>query len=72
MKYEPARREAKRVKTWDEREVWERLGNKLEDIHGKKKLIFTIAKSYGKKDENQVNIIKNKGGPLIEETEVDK
>ena len=72
--YEAARNEAERVKTRAKREAWERLGNELEDdMQGTKKLVYSIAKSYRRKDESGVNTIKNKEGELLtEEDEVDE
>ena len=72
--YEEARNVAERVKRKAKKDTWEKLGEELEqDMEGTRKLIYSIAKNYRRKEESIVNTIKDKEGELLTDTyEIDQ
>ena len=68
--YVEARNEAERIKREAKKQTWENLGDELErDIQGTRKLIYSIARNYRKREEPTARTIKDKEGVLLTEQE---
>ena len=70
MEYVIARNEAERVKKDAKDSCWKQIGEDLEnDLHGTKKLLYSLAKSYRGKNSEVTYAIKDKQGNLLTELE---
>ncbi len=68
--YIEARNEAEHVKREAKKQAWEKIGDELEqDMQGTRKLIYSIAKNYRKREEPTARTIKDKEGTLLTEQE---
>ena len=70
MEYVIARNEAERVKKDAKESCWKQIGTDLEnDLHGTKKLLYSLAKSYRGKNSEVTYAIKDKQGNLLTQLE---
>ena len=68
--YIEARNEAERIKREAKKQAWEKIGDELEqDMQGTRKLIYSIARNYRKREEPTVRSIKDKEGVLLTDQE---
>ena len=70
VNYVSARNEAERVKKEAKEACWRQIGTDLEnDLHGTKKLLYSLAKSYRGKNSEVTYAIKDKQGNLLTQLE---
>ena len=70
MEYVIARNEAERVKKDAKESCWKQIGTDLEnDLHGTRKLLYSLAKNYRGKNSEVTYAIKDKQGNLLTQLE---
>ena len=66
LQYKTVRNEAERAKRRAKETCWRRIGADLEnDLHGRKKLLYSLAKNYRRKNSAGTYAIKDKGNNLL-------
>ena len=70
FEYTIASNEAQRIKRKAKEESWKSIGEELEkDLHGTRKLVYSLAKKYRDNRGEISHAIKNKNGTLLTDNE---